>query len=42
MSYPNYTPDFEILVEDANEKLVLQKCIEICMIEIYKYLNGLS
>ena len=38
----NYTFDFEILVDDANELLVQQISMEICMIEICKYLNGLS
>lgn len=38
----NYVSGFEMLTEDANEKLIPQKCIEICMIEVYKYLNGLS
>ena len=38
----NYTSDFEVLFENANEKQVHQKCIELLMIEVYKYLNGLS
>ena len=38
----NYTSDFEVLLENANEKSVHQKCIELLMIEVYKYLNGLS
>ena len=38
----NYTSDFEMLLENANEKPVHQKCIEFLMIEVYKYLNGLS
>ena len=38
----NYTSDFEVLLENANEKQVHQKCIELLMIEVYKYLNGLS
>ena len=39
----NYASDFEvILLENANEKPIHQKCIELLMIEVYKYLNGLS
>ena len=38
----NYTSDFEVLLENSNEKPVHQKCIEFLMIEVYKYLNGLS
>ena len=38
----NFAYDFEVLLENANEKQVLQKCIELLMIEVYKYLNGLS
>ena len=38
----NYTSDFEILLENSNEKPVYQKCIELLMTEVYKYLNGLS
>ena len=38
----NSTSDFEVLLENANEKLVHQKCIELLMIEVYKYVNGLS
>ena len=38
----NFASDFEVLLENANEKQVHQKCIELLMIEIYKYLNGLS
>ena len=38
----NYASDFEVLLENANEKHVHQKCIERFMIEVYKYLNGLS
>ena len=38
----NYTFDFEVLLENSNEKPVHQKCIELLMIEVYKYLNGLS
>ena len=38
----NYTSDFEILLENSNEKPVYQKCIELLMTDVYKYLNGLS
>ena len=38
----NCAPDFKVLRENANEKQVHQKCIEFLMIEVYKYLNGLS
>ena len=38
----NYASDFEVLLENANEKPVHQKCIELLMIEVYKYLNDLS
>ena len=38
----NYACDFEVLLENANEKPIHQKCIEVPMIEVYKYLNGLS
>ena len=38
----NYTSDFEVLLENSNEKPVHQKCIELLMIEVYKYLDGLS
>ena len=38
----NYTSYFEVLLEISNEKPVHQKCIELFMIEVYKYLNGLS
>ena len=38
----NYTSDFDVLLENANEKQVHQKCIKRLMIEVYKYLNGLS
>ena len=38
----NYACDFEILLENANEKPIHQKCIEVLMIDVYKYLNGLS
>ena len=38
----NYASDFEVLLENANEKSVHQKCIELLMTEVYKYLNGLS
>ena len=38
----NYVSDLEVFLENANEKPLYQKCIEILMIEVYKYLNGLS
>ena len=38
----NYRSEFERLLENANEKSVHQKCIEFILIEVYKYLNGLS
>ena len=38
----NYTSDFEVVLENSNEKPVRQTCIELLMIEVYKYLNGLS
>ena len=38
----NYTSDFEVLLENSNEKPVHQKCIKLFLIEVYKYLNGLS
>ena len=38
----NYTSDFEVLLENSNEKPVHQKCIELRMIEVYKYLNNVS
>ena len=38
----NYTSDFEVLLENSNEKPVHQKCRELLMTEVYKYLNGLS
>ena len=37
-----YTSDFEVLLENLNEKPLHQKCIELLMTEVYKYLNGLS
>ena len=37
----NCTSDFEVLLENTNEKPVHQKCIELLMIEVCKYLNGL-
>ena len=40
--HQNYASDFEVLLENANEKQVHQKCVELLMIEFYKYLNGLS
>ena len=38
----NYTSDFDVLLENSNEKPVHQKCLELLMTEVYKYLNGLS
>ena len=38
----NYTSDFDVLFENANEKPVHQKYIELLMTEVYKYLNDLS
>ena len=38
----NYRSEFERLLENANEKLVYQKRIEFLLIEVYKYLNGVS
>ena len=38
----NYGSDFEVHLENANEKPVHQKSIELLMIEVYEYLNGLS
>ena len=38
----NCRSEFERLLENANEKWVPQKCIEFLLIEVYKYLNGLS
>ena len=38
----NYTSDFEVLLENSNEKPKHWKCLELLMIEVYKYLNGLS
>ena len=38
----NYTSDFEVLLENSNEKPVHQKCRELHMIDVCKYLNGLS
>ena len=37
----NYISEFERLLENANEKSFHQKCIELPLIEVYKYLNGL-
>ena len=42
LTQQNYTSGFEVLLENANEKQVHQKCIKLLMIEVYKYLNGLS
>ena len=38
----NCRSKFEILLENANEKCVPQKCIEFLLTEVYKYLNDLS
>ena len=38
----NYTSDFEVLRQNSGEKPVDQKCIELLMIGVYKYLNGPS
>ena len=38
----NYRSEFERLLDNANEKSVHQKSIEFLLIEVYKYLNGLS
>ena len=38
----NCISDFEVLLESSNEKPFHQKCIELLMTEVYKYLNGLS
>ena len=38
----NDASDFEVLLENANEKPVHQKCIELLMMEVYIYLNDLS
>ena len=38
----NDISEFERLLENANEKSVYQKWIEFLLIEVYKYLNGLS
>ena len=38
----NYGSDFEVLLENGNQKPVHQKCIELLMIEVYKHLNDLS
>ena len=40
--HQNCTSDFEILSEDANEKLDHQKYKKLLLIEVYKYLNGFS
>ena len=32
----NYTSDFEILLEDAHETSIHQKCIELLIMEVYK------
>ena len=38
----NYRSEFERLLENGNEKSIHQKCIGFLLIEVYKYLNGLS
>ena len=38
----NYRSEFKRLLENANEKSVYQKCIEFLLIEVCKYLHGLS
>ena len=38
----NYRSEFERPLENANKKSVHQKCIELLLIEVCKYLNGLS
>ena len=38
----NCTSDFEVLLENSNEKPVYQKSIELLMIDVYKCLNNLS
>ena len=38
----NYTSDFKILLENANEKPLHQKCKELLTTAVYKYLNGPS
>ena len=38
----NYRSEFDGLLENANEILTHQKCIEFILIDVYKYLNGLS
>ena len=42
LTQQNYTSDFEVLLENSNEKPVHRKCIELLMIEVHKYVNGLS
>ena len=41
LTQQNYRSELERLLENANEKSVHQKYIDILLIEIYKYLNGL-
>ena len=38
----NYISEFERLLDNENEKSVYQECIWFLLIEVYKYLNGLS
>ena len=40
--HQDYASNFIILLVNANEKSIHQKCLEFLMIEVYKYLNGLS
>ena len=42
LTQKNYISEFERLLENANEKSDHQKCIEFPLIEVHKYLNGLS
>ena len=37
-----YVSNFITLLVNANEKSIPQKCIEFLLIEVHKYLNGLS
>ena len=40
--HQNYLSEFERLQENANEKLVHQKCIDFLLVGVFKCLNGLS
>ena len=42
LKHQNYATNFIILLVNANEKTIQQKCLEFLMIEIYKYLNDAS